>query len=307
MVQEGSAQSIAGVSDVADTLSKMLVNSVELPVSAIDAHADSVMRAVDGILPVVDTLTVSPEQMFGPASYIPAVGGVGDAVACAESLLADNLIFKIAVLLCFAGYCVTLYMYRQQTPALLSVFRSKLYVDNLLGERNYTFDTFLNAAVGLGILALSLSGIRVADILGGARMADVLSEWAVTLLAPVVWLLLGVIFAYQLVVLNASGAITYSQKFVSDLRYLRKVNFSVASVLLTPLFLMYAMSGQTGFSALSVIILVVILGVGVFHLERTYLLFVDEKISKLYWFLYLCTVEIFPVTLLLLSARKFFI
>lgn len=285
-----------------------MLNVVHDSLSVLPPLADT-LPALDtvAVCPAADTLAVTAGQMFGESSYMPqGIVGSGDfsETLFSEPFLTDSLVFKLAVLLCFAGYCITLYLYRQQSHALVGVFRSKLYVDNMLGERNYTFDNFLNSVVVLGVLTLSLAAVKAADITVGGGIADVLPEWAILLLAPVVWVLLGVIFLYQTLLLKAAGTLTYGQKFITRLRYLRKIGFSVFAVLLTPFFLMFSMAAGKGTLILSAIIMALLLVMCVFYVARTYMLFVDEKISKLYWFLYLCGVEIFPVSLLLLSLRK---
>lgn len=271
---------------------------------SIAVQSDSLWLSPLAPVAPADTLAVTAERMFGAASYMPAPRLEAALPDLAGHFLTDGLIFKLAVLLCFAGYCITLYLYRQQAYTLLGVFRSKLYVDNLLDERNYTFDNFLNSVVSLGVLTLSLSVVKAADMLAGADMAATLPGWAVFALAPVVWVLLGLIFLFQTVVLKTAGALTFSQRFVSRLRYLRKLVFSVSAVLLVPLLLMFSMAKEGGALTISVIAVAGAAVVALFFLARSYMLFVDEKISKLYWFLYLCAVEIFPVTLLLLLVRK---
>lgn len=318
MMPQGLAQTAAGsfhaLQFPSDTASQAIQTNMpadSLASAFADSAADTLAVGVTDIQPfafmhtVADTLTVTAEKMFGAASYVPQTQLAQSLSDLTRSFLTDSLVFKLVVLLCFAGYCITLYLYRQQASALLGVFRSKLYVDNLLDERNYTFDNFLNSLVSLGILTLSLAIVKAADMLAGADMAGTLPGWAVFLLAPVAWVLLGLIFLYQTLVLKISGTLTYSGKFISNLRYIRKIDFSVAAVLLTPFFLMFSTSAESDARAISYIIIAVLCAIVIFHLARTWMLFVDEKISKLYWFLYLCAVEIFPVTFLLLSVRKF--
>ena len=298
---------VAGTFDSLGTVQNILPDSL----SGLSPLGDS-LPAVDTVVAsqIPDTLTVTAGQMFGEFSYIPQnlVGSGPDNLPLtlfADHLLTDSLVFKLAVLLCFVGYCITLYLYRQQSYLLLGVFRSKLYVDNMLGERNYTFDNFLNSMVVIGVLTLSLAVVKVADIMIGTDIPDMLPGLAVSLLAPLVWTLFGVVFFCQNLLLKAAGTLTYSHKFIVQLRYLRKICFSVFAVLLTPFFLMFSMAAAgNGATILFAIITILVSVMVVFYVARTCMLFVDEKISKLYWFLYLCGVEIFPFTFLLISMRK---
>lgn len=278
---------------VGDSLGAMMPDAL---VSTVGEYAE----------PAADTLAVTAREMFGTASYMPDAV-TGGFMYNDMPFLSDSIVFKFAALICFAGYCVTFYLYRQQVYALLGVFRSKLYVDNMLGERNYTFDSFLNRVALLGILTFSLVAIKAADIAVGGEIAASLPEWAIYLIVPVVWGLFGMLFFYQTLVLRIAGTLTLSQKFIADIRYLRKIIFSVLSLLLIPFLLMSAMADRKDALTISILLLAGLAIVIIFLIARTYELFVEEKISKLYWFLYLCAVEIFPVTLLLLSIRKVFL
>lgn len=256
----------------------------------------------DAILPR-DTLAVTAPEMFGPHSVrVLSEQGV---IMGSDTLLAGGLVFTIAALVCFALYCFAIYYYSQQALAVVSVFRSKLYVDNILGQHNYTFDNFLGIAILLGLMTSGLAVIKVVELTAGPTVPDVVPGWITVPLTLWVWCTFGAVILYQLAVLGAAGWLTGSRKFMARLNYLRKINFSLFSIALTPLLLMFSLAGGHGVETLTVLLCSGLGSIVIFHLVRTYMLFVDEKISKLYWFLYLCGVEIFPVTLLVFTLVKY--
>ena len=251
-----------------------------------------------------DTLEVTAQQMFGPHAVMAPVEGTVDALSSGAAILTGNMLFNIVALICFALYCFSIYFYSQQVWVVTSVFRSKLYVDNLLGDYNYSVDNFLKIALTFGSLTLSLALVKFVELISDPYTLSELPEWIATPLPIWIWGICGVVILYQKLVLNVAGWLTDSRKFIVQLNYLRKINFALFAVICTPVLLMLSLSGIHGRVFLLVLLSAGLGIIVIFHLVRTYMFFVDEKISKLYWFLYLCGVEIFPLTFLAFSLVK---
>ena len=75
-------------------------------------------------------------------------------------------------------------------------------------------------------------------------------------------------------------------------------------IVISPALLLFALCPRsTGGLWFCIIVIELIITVGL-YLRETLNLFIAKKISILHWFLYLCTVEIFPISLLwLLTVR----
>ena len=108
----------------------------------------------------------------------------------------------------------------------------------------------------------------------------------------------------QTIALWCIGQVTLTQSFVETLLYVKQFHFALASLSVLPFILLYALcpigSGSgwlCGIVGLSATIILL-------FLREIHSLFVAKNISNLHWILYLCIVEVFPVSLLwLLVAR----
>jgi hypothetical protein len=273
---------------------------------SVAAAAGHIADPLAGLGMPADTLQVGAEQIFGPLSQLLGPVCHANSSAMADTLISGNIVFKLVVLLCFGIYCLSLYSYRSQALTVLNIFRSKLYVDNLLRERNYTFDTFLNIVIFQGVLGVGLAAVKAMDIFYWQQITAALPGWGMPLIVVAVVLVVWIVIFLQSLVLVSAGALTDNRKFIFRLRYLRRIDFALFSLVFTPLLLMAAMAPAATIIPIALVLAAGVAFIVVFHLVRTYMMFIDENFSKLYWFLYLCAVEIFPVTFLALFFGKFF-
>mgnify|MGYP003623758188 CR=1 FL=1 len=108
----------------------------------------------------------------------------------------------------------------------------------------------------------------------------------------------------QYAVLKTAGSLTRSQAFVARLINLRKLVFALATIILMPVLFVLATGHETATQVATAIMIMGASVLVIFLLRRTYMLFIEQKISILYWILYLCGVEIFPVSFLILLVVK---
>ena len=261
--------------------------------------ADSAERAAHQ----ADSLAVAAQSLsavFGDSTTLADGTAAVQAVSSSPIFLCDNLIFKLAVLICFAGYCLLLYHFKPYIHTLWGMFRSKLYIDKLLDEQSYVFDTFLSLICTLGLLAYGITAIRYADLWLGAQLAATLPPWAINLLSPGLWGIAFLVSGYQFITLKIAGNLTRNGSFICRLLSLRKLLFALSTILLTPLLFLLALSSGTSANVLASIFLTGFALMFLFLCWESYLLFLEQKISILYWILYLCAVEIFPISFIIL-------
>ena len=106
------------------------------------------------------------------------------------------------------------------------------------------------------------------------------------------------IIVFQYVELILIGAVTRSLPEVFALMRLRLTYFVFFTVVSSPILLVSQMGdGQANelWQGLGLIVSALVL---MLYLRESLLFFISKKISILHWFLYLCTVEILPLTLL---------
>ncbi len=145
----------------------------------------------------------------------------------------------------------------------------------------------------LGITLLSLYFLRLS-----AQFLDIAAplDWGVLLPLSVGGTLFMVLYSW--VVLKLGGYLTLQPEFVDKINSLKLQMLFFLVILLSPLFVVssFATLSQGAFVLqLSVFVLIILAGI---FIRQSFLLFMRQNFSILHWILYLCGVEIFPLTLL---------
>ncbi len=219
----------------------------------------------------------SPESVFGAGSQLTGIADTGITAVNA------SIAYSIVLLACLVGWILILYIYRDYILAALRVVRGGAAADKLLEKQNKLFSAYLNWAVVLGGATIGL-----------ACSHDIVTAGICSVAGVTVW-------GFQWITLAAAGRLTLYTEFTTRLFFLRKIVMAAGSMVLVPLFLLYALSGS------------VILGWGlagsvaislIFLCACTFMLFIRQRFSILLWILYLCAVEILPVATAVIVAGK---
>lgn len=264
--------------------------------------AESGVGVGDSIASIMPENSVSALEMFGPQSTLASVHNFPAAEYV--TFLCDNPVYQLIVLGCFLVYCMLLYYFRGHVYALLSTAGSKLFEEKLLDDQSYTFTLFLNYVIGFGCLVGGVIVVKYIDMAMGYDVAASLPPWSVHLLAVAVTLAIGIIALYQRLVLILIGNVTYSTPFTDRLRYLKKIILSLFIIVASPVVMMLSLNASAAQEVVSYIFLGLFAALLAMFVYKTYLLFIEQNVSILHWFLYLCTVEIFPVSIFVLIVLK---
>lgn len=220
--------------------------------------------------------------------------------------LTENAVFQSFVLLLAATYAMLLYRNLGDVRTLLD----RISRDTATGQRlsedpgGSGFSRFLNIATTIGMLFMGVMVVKYGDSLMPSRLGETLSHGAVLALSLLATAACCGVVAYQMAVVRLAGAVTISQPFISQLVLLKRTYFALGVIVTSPVLLLFALCPRgTGGVWFCIIIIELAITAGL-YLRETLNLFITKKISILHWFLYLCTVEIFPISLLwLLSVR----
>lgn len=220
--------------------------------------------------------------------------------------LTENAVFQSFVLLLAATYAMLLYRNLGDVRTLLD----RISRDTATGQRlsedpgGSGFSRFLNIATTIGMLFMGVMVVKYGDSLMPSRLGETLSHGAVLALSLLATAACCGVVAYQMAVVRLAGAVTISQPFISQLVLLKRTYFALGVIVTSPVLLLFALCPRgTGNVWFCIIIIELAITAGL-YLRETLNLFITKKISILHWFLYLCTVEIFPISLLwLLSVR----
>lgn len=279
-----ATQSIMGPMWNADLLERLATN---MPICGGETHIEGVISAAD---------VFGAQSVLAPQNIASHWGN--------NNFLCDSAIYQIIVLCCFLGYCFLAYYFRGYIGDLISAVRSKLFEDKLLNEQSYTFTLFMNCVMVLGLICFGVVTIKYVDILVGSQVAYALPAWGVHLLAPIVSVAVTLIAIYQRIVVVGVGKLTFTGQFTDRLLYLKKLLFSIYIIISLPIVMLLALNNSPMQNVFSYLFLGTTIILIIFALYKTYALFIEQNVSILHWFLYLCSVEIFPISLFVLIVLK---
>lgn len=307
-----SAIRTAGIRATRDTLTE------ENPISAVAPGADTLLTATmpgdplpffpfDGQYIPAATETpwrnVRAEEVFGTESVPVRVERLHGMQAVS---LTENPVFQGFVLLLAVTYAMLLYRNLGDIRLLLT----RVSRDRATGERltedpgGSGFSRFLNIATTIGMLFMGVMVVKYGDSLMPGRLTDLLSHGAVLVLSLLATLACMGVVLFQLATVRLAGAVTLSQPFISQIVLLKRTYFTLAVIITSPVLLLFALCPRGTGGLWFCIIVIELIVTAILYLREVLNLFISKKISILHWILYLCTVEVFPISLLWLLAVR---
>lgn len=246
---------------------------------------------------------VSPAEFYGAASVAvppepfrsPPGATIGDAP-----------LYRGCLLALAAAYAVFVVRHRDDIVRLFGRVRRDTVRARDCDEESggSGFGRFLNLAALLGTAFAGIAAVKYGAALPLPAWTAAVPQGAALLLHAGVFALACAIAAYQFAVLRTAGAVTLEQPFAAQLLRLKHTYFSFGAVVVSPPLLLFALApGGTGGAWLCLAAAGSAV-TAVLYVRETLYLFLGKKISILHWFLYLCTVEVFPVSLLCLLAAR---
>ena len=207
--------------------------------------------------------------------------------------------YNALVLIAMGVYVYSIYLYYEDVIAMFSsVFRSKVLSSHGVRERRQSiiFYGFLGKLLLLGVLFVGVLSLGVV-VRGGTE--NWLGSMQEALWMPVVVIVaLAALMLVQHTILYTIGWVTRSQAVVKSMLQMRTVYFVFITIVVAPI-LILAQMGWMGvyegwlyvgcaLAAISVLL----------YLKESLSLFISKKVSILHWILYLCTVEVLPLSFL---------
>ena len=263
--------------------------------------ADDTVRHVPGRLlptdslpepfsPVLPADTVSAADIYGPVSFVPVAGA---PEPCGIPVTFDVGYQMLTVLL--------LLFY------LLLVFRAGGHAARMMravwgrgGEGKHRHDGDMPGAevqaliLACGLLMCGLAAVKIFELWGEWRWLPS-SLWGGGWLAvPAVMLALLTVMGVQSAVLHVVGKLTFSTEFIRMLCAKRLSLFASMTVTGTPAVLLAALSGGVWADVAAGLFVAVTVAHLALYAGRSFLWFIDRKVSILLWILYLCAVEAMP-------------
>ena len=281
-------------------------DSLSLTGDSVFVAGDSLSGAADTVSLAADTFSAGTAGAAGAADgHVAAVvAAVTDGNAATLAEMAGNVVQNLLVAVVVFLYFFCLYRYFDDVRALFgSVFRRSVAPSERMLERRRSeiFYGFLGKLFLIGTCTLGAIASLWADRTVAWEAVGPYARVALPFAAMAAFV---AVVAVQYAMLAVAGGITRSWSMMAVLLRIRLIYFVLATVIVLPPVLMWQMNGGTGGEVwLRVACLAAAVAV-VMYVRESVTLFNSKKISILHWILYLCSVEIFPASLVwLLLAR----
>ena len=281
-----------------DSLEQKILGGDSLSVWA--AHTDSLSTPLEAPLPYRDTTI---EAVMGQSSTL--FEGRNIHPQPKENMI-DSSFFQVFVLIMAALYAMLLHYNMADIRALFErVARDSSNRKGIFEEYHGSgFMRFLNTTGAIGLLFMGILAVKYSQQLMPNLSEALLPSSAALPFSLIVTAICTVIFVTQWLILVAAGALTRSLHFVRQLHQLRQLYFTLAVIIIAPTLLLYALTPNDEGEMWFFLIIIELAVTLVLYLKETLNLFISKKISILHWILYLCTVEVFPISLLVLIAIR---
>lgn len=196
----------------------------------------------------------------------------------------------MVVLICF--YCYILYRFRRDMMSCLKNIGNTEDTLTLMEGQGADFVYFLRSGMALAVLGgaslvmawleIQLPGIKSYYLFAGAVVAFI------------------AIVLYRRIAFAVMKWLTDDKGAFQEVTFINRIDITFIAVFYTPLAIIIGVSGR-----LFELGMVVLAGLVVYHFIALYKYFRLRSFSKLQWILYLCTVEILPVSFIIaLAVRK---
>lgn len=296
------ADSLTGSLAGADTLWESPLGAF-MPGDSLYAHATTLHYLPDGT-PLEGYRTVGAGEFFGQQSLLAAPR----PAAQQQPRLTDELPFQGLVLLLTLLFGLLLY----RNPGDMRALVGRVAFERRDSERtsdesgNAGFTRFLNIALALGFLLAGVTAVRLCDRPDIAQELLNMGNGSTLslLLALGVGLLFLLVYLYGILLLRAVGGVTLTSGFTTQLIRIKRGYAALGAIILAPVILLFALSPLGSDTIWAGLLTAGWLITFLLYLRETFALFISKKVSILLWILYLCAVEIFPVTLLWLLVVR---
>lgn len=216
----------------------------------------------------------------------------------AESGLFSDFIYQIPIICLFVVYFIYILAYGYRIAPFLRLSASRRGDKPDPEENLRLFSGFANGLWIITWLMLGITVTRMYTLWMPPELEGRLSPYFPFLITLGIAAVGIIISTVQRLILRAAGALTLSSHFTGRLLAIRRftfVSFGIIAIPVTGVLWLARAEWALGMLALMALVVTAYI---VYLLYRTLLLFFREKVSILFWFLYLCAVELMPYAIL---------
>ena len=251
--------------------------------------------------------TASPESVFGPGNRLNTDLTVRDTPR--QEATPENVnvyVLNGLLIALFIAYAYLVFRFRSQIVLLAKASLIKGYLNNIIEEQSVTFRSFITAfnIIGVGsLLAFTVKAYLLWAEQGAVpeRITDYIPFIAPTLLGVILSILL-----YRRIINAAISKLSMQRNLIAQIQLFNRIVFTFFSLIITPLIVFFGLTDMPLGSVELTVIVILLVILLLYYLVKSFSFFVERKISILQWFLYLCAVEIWPISFYVLFALRDF-
>lgn len=239
-------------------------------------------------LAATDSLRVGLEELLGPNATL-VEQGVEQGVELFR--LTDNWVVGVILVAIFVAYLFILYAYGGHCGQMVKIILGGHIGIRVADELSYLYMRAVRSSVALGIALWAMVALRVIDLSLPESHSTLSSLW----IGPM-FVVAGVALgAIQRGLTGGICALVRRPDLAQGVSILADTTMALVALVATPLglfFVVNAGSSAVWFGVAAVV--VAALGLVIFA-GKSLIFFIEQKISILLWFLYLCTVVLIPI------------
>ena len=207
----------------------------------------------------------------------------------------EQIVSGIIVILLFIAYISMIYRHGHTIADLFKIFSLKGYMYKVVEQAGTSFKHLCIWSHITAILAVIISVVRVdAQYCFINVETHISQQWLVPIVAAIAFLLF--ISICRNVLLKIIGFVTGKADFIRKLNTQNEVLYTIAVVTTTPSIILGIMSSGIFFQTFATITIISLIINALIFTRQSLKIFLDKKISIFQWFLYLCGVEIMPLS-----------
>lgn len=264
----------------ADTLR---TDSLSLPVFDTTAHLQALPATVDASEVFGDASVLHDTVFFDPPT---------------DPILFSDLIYQIPVICVLIGYFIYVLAYGNRILPFLKLRVSARSDEHDPEEYIRMFSGFVNGLWAGGWLMLGVTAAKLYSIWMPEELDGRLSPYFPFLITVGIMIVGMGVGLLQQFLLRMTGRLTLNTHFTGRILSIRRFTFISFTIIATPVSVVFSLAPPTWMLWTGLLLATIAIVYIIYLLYRTLLLFFQEKVSILLWFLYLCGVEVMPYAVL---------
>lgn len=211
--------------------------------------------------------------------------------------------YQSILLVVFILYIIAQLRFWSVSKNLFKAIWRNSYIDKFITEKSINVQIFLDFTAIIGTLGTMIAACDL-PLITGVQLPQMFGIEGRIVFPIAAAAALFVLTIYKRLLCKVIGAFSTDRYFAEDLHIMRRVFNAICSMLITPLIFAGSFTDER-VSLVIYAIAAICLVISIFaYLIKMRKIFLVKKISSLQWFLYLCTVEILPLSFLLLLLLR---